>query len=107
MYCTPIWRIRKVVFKAQVADTLIKKQETEIRQLTGALAAADQSAIAAREATDNAIKAGKALEETVVLTEQKVKIWERLAKKWRRIAVFSGVVVVAELAIIIGQAVGD
>lgn len=107
MYCTPIWKIRKVVHKAQVADTLIRKQEIEIRQLDAALNASDESAKAAREATDAAIQAGVHLENQVKLTEEKVTYWRRLAKLWKRIAIGGGTVIVLELVVIVAQAVGD
>lgn len=107
MYCTPIWKIRKVVYKAQVADTVIKKQEIEIRQLAGKALASDSSAAAAREARDAAIKAGVELENQIKLEKEKGKYWEKLSKKWKRIAIGGGVVILIELVAILAQAVGD
>lgn len=107
MYCTPIWKIRKVVYKAQVADTLIHKLEIENNQLEGALRAADESAKAAREATDAAIEAGAHLENQVKLTEEKATYWEHLSKKWKRAAIGGGVIIILELLAILMEAVAE
>lgn len=90
-----------MVYKAQVADTIIHKQQIEIEQLSGALSSSDHSAAAAREATDAAIESAAHLENEVKLQEQKTKYWERLSKKWKRIAVATGVVATIELIVIV------
>lgn len=107
MYCTPIWKIQRVVFKAQIADSLIHKQQTEIRQLEGKVVASDSSASAAREAAEAAGQAAAHLENQSHLQEASIDYWQKVSRKWRRIAVAGGIFVIAELVAIIAQAVGD
>ena len=93
-----------MVFKAQVADSVIKKLTVESRQLSGALSASDQSAAAAREAKDLAIQAGVKLEDQVKLTEQKAKYWERLSKRWKGASIGGGVIIILEIIAILALA---
>jgi len=95
MYCTPIWKIRKVVYKAQVADSVIQHGEKENLQLSNALRASDSVSRNKDRAILYATERGVFLETALSKTEELVKQEHRKTVKWKVGAIFSAIVIVA------------
>lgn len=96
MYCTPIWKIRKVVYKAQLADSVIQHGEKESSRLLLALQASDSAAAAKDQALRYATERGAYLESALSSMESLQKEEHRKMMRWKVAAIFAGVVIVAQ-----------